>query len=61
MVGKENMFRFPTERTIASIISISACLARMNDLDSDALVSDPVSASMVVAGQTNLYRVCERF
>ena len=52
-IKQENLFQFPTERTISSIAG--ACFRRIDALGSEALVYQLASSSADVAKQINLY------
>ena len=51
----ENLFQFPTERTIKSITN--TCFKRIDALDSPVLVSYLADSSAEVAKQINLYAI----
>jgi hypothetical protein len=52
-IKEENLFQFPTERMISSILS--TCLKRIEALDSDTLVYHLANSPATVAKQINLY------
>ena len=52
-IKKENLFQFPTERMISSIVK--TCFKRIDALASDALVYHIASAPVETAKQINLY------
>ena len=52
-VRRENLFQFPTERTIGSILS--ACFKRLDALGSPTLISHLANAPAVVGKQIDLY------
>ena len=49
----ENLFQFPTERMVSSILT--TCFKRIDALDSETLVSELANAPADVAKQINLY------
>ncbi len=52
-VKKDNLFQFPTERMVSSILS--TCFKRIDALDSDTLVYHLANSSSEVGKQINLY------
>ena len=52
-IKQENLFQFPTERMISSIVG--ACFRRIDALESETLVSLLAHSSADVAKQINLY------
>ncbi|MBP9989224.1 MAG: DUF1819 family protein [Ruminococcus sp.] len=52
-IREENLFQFPTERMISSILN--ACFRRIDALDSETLIYYLANASADVAKQINLY------
>ena len=52
-VRRENLFQFPTERMISSILN--ACFKRLDALESETLVYHLANAPTEVAKQINLY------
>lgn len=52
-IKEENLFQFPTERTISSIAKV--CFKRIDALESESLVHHLANAPIVVAKQINLY------
>lgn len=52
-IQNENLFQYPTEKNVNSIVS--ACFKRIDALDSDELVSRLINGSISEAKQINLY------
>lgn len=57
-IKEENLFQFPTERTIALITA--GCFRRIDALESETLVNHLANASADVAKQINLYAMMKQ-
>lgn len=57
-IKRENLFQFPTERTIATIAN--GCHRRLQALESDYLIQVIATSSVDVAKQVNLYAMMKQ-
>lgn len=54
-IKDENLFQFPTEREIASMVRV--CYKRIKALENDSLITALVEAPAAIAKQVNLYAI----
>lgn len=54
-IKEENLFQFPTEREIASMVRV--CYKRIRSLENNALVTELAEAPVSIAKQINLYAI----
>lgn len=54
-IKEENLFQFPTEREIASMVRV--CYKRIKAMENDTLVKELVEAPVSIAKQINLYAI----